>query len=133
LGNITINQPNVGFGQLRFSGNQVQIFESGNMDILAGSAATGSANLISGGSIQIVPVGNEVAVFGSTVRFQATGDITLRSMQALGTVTLVHTGTANLSALRLSDLLGNPRWDDQGTGPGPGPVTAPNATLAPQP
>jgi hypothetical protein len=110
LGNIQIDQPNIGFGQLAFSGNQVRITEAGNMNILSSSRASGPVQLISGGSIEIVPVGTQVATFGNVVNLQATNDIILRAMQALGTVTLVHGGTANLSALRISDLLGSPQW-----------------------
>jgi hypothetical protein len=117
LGNITLDQPGIGFNQVAFSGNQVRISESGNMDILSSSRASGPVQLVSGGSIQIVRVGTQIATFGNTVALQAQGDITLRAMQALGTVTLIHAGTANLSELRLSDLIGNPQWIDLGSGP----------------
>jgi hypothetical protein len=129
-GNITINQPNTGFGSLLFVGNQVQINESGGMDILTGSSAFGPAQLISGGSITIVP-GVGTVTFGNTVAMQATGDITLRQMQAVGILTISHTGTANLSALSNSTDL-NGKWvDTNDLGTGPGPRTDP--ALAPKP
>jgi len=117
LGNITLDQAGIRFNQLQFSGNQVRITEAGAMDLLSSSRASGPVQLVSGGGIVIVPVGTQIATFGSTVALQAAGDIVLRQMQALGTVSLSHTGTANLSALRLSDLLGSPQWVDLGSGP----------------
>jgi hypothetical protein len=119
-GNITIDQPNVGFGALRFVGNQVRITEGGNMDILTGSSAFGPAQLISGGSVNII-AGDGTVTFGNTVAFQATGDITLRQMQAVGTVSLSHTGTANLSLLSKSTDLNSRDPIDLGTGPYVGP------------
>ena len=116
-GNITISQPDVGFGQLRFTGNQVQIKESGAMDILAGSSAFGPAQLVSGGSINIVLADTQSVTFGSNVALQATGDITLRRTQVVGNLTLAHTGTANLSALSKSTDLNGRDPIDLGTGP----------------
>jgi len=127
-GNITIDQANTGFGTLRFIGNQVRIGEAGNMDILTGSSAFGPAQLVAGGSIQIVP-GDGTVTFGNTVAFQANGNITLRQMQAVGIVTLSHTGTANLSALSKSTDLNSRDPIDLGVGPGP----ATDPTLAPKP
>jgi hypothetical protein len=117
-GNITIDQPNVGFGSLLFRGNQVRVTEAGNMDILAGSSAVGPAQLISGGSINVVTsnFGSSVT-FGSTVAFQATGDINLRLTQVVGTLSLSHTGTANLSLLSKSADLSGRDPIDLGTGP----------------
>jgi len=115
-GNITINQPNTGFGSLCFVGNQVQINESGSMDILTGSSAFGPAQLVAGGNINIV-TGVGTVTFGSTVAMQAAGDITLKQMQAVGTLTLSHTGTANLSALSKSTDLNGRDPIDLGTGP----------------
>jgi hypothetical protein len=129
-GNIAIDKPSVGFGTLRFIGNQVIIREGGNMDILTGSSASGQAQLVSGGDITIVPGAGSVT-FGNSVAMQATGNITLRQMQAVGQLLISHTGTANLSALSNStDLSG--RWtNDNDLGTGPGPKT--DATLAPKP
>jgi hypothetical protein len=117
-GNITIDQPNVGFGSLLFRGNQVRITEAGNMDILTGSSAVGAAQLVSGGNMNIVASNNGATVtFGSTAALQATGDITLKLTQVVGTLTLSHTGTANLSALsKAADLSGRDPIDF-GTGP----------------
>lgn len=118
LGDITLLSPGLRFGQIHFSGGTVRITETGAMDVLSSSRASGAAQLESlTGGIVIIPVGSQVATFGSTVDLRANGDIILRAMQAFGTVRLNHTGTANLSALRLSDLLGNPQWFDQGPGP----------------
>ncbi len=100
-GNITIAQPNVGFGSLRFIGNQVNISESGNMDILTGSTAYGTAQLVSGGSIAVTDQGGVVS-FGNTVAMQAAGNITLTKLQAVGTIAVTATGTKDLSALSLS-------------------------------
>lgn len=116
-GNITIDQPNVGFGQLRFTGNQVRINEAGGMDILAGSSAFGPAQLVSGGSINIVASDGQTVTFGNNVALQASGDITLRQTQVVGTVTLSHTGTANLSALSKGTDLNGRDPVDLGTGP----------------
>jgi hypothetical protein len=116
-GNITINQPNTGFGSVRFIGNQVQINEAGSMDILTGSSAFGPATLVSGGSINIVP-GVGSVTFGNAVTMNATGgDITLRQMQSVGTLTLSHTGTANLSSLSKATDLNGRDPIDLGTGP----------------
>jgi hypothetical protein len=117
-GNISIAQANVGFGALRFIGNQVNISESGNMDILTGSTAFGPANLISGGSIAIVDAGaNQIVSFGNTVNMAAGGNITLRLMQAVGTVAVTAPGTKDLSALSLSTDLNNKAPVFGGTGP----------------
>ena len=107
-GNITIGQNGgVGFGLLRFVGNQVSIQESGNMDILTGSTAFGPANLVSGGSISIVDVGGGPVTFGNTINMSATGNITLRLLQAAGQMAVTATGTKDLSALSIStDLNG---------------------------
>jgi hypothetical protein len=107
-GNITIAQSGVGFGSVRFVGNQVSISEGGNMDILTGSTAFGPANLVSGGSISIVDAGsNQNVTFGNTVNMSATGNITLRLLQAVGQLAATASGTKDLSALSLStDLNG---------------------------
>jgi hypothetical protein len=110
-GNISITVPSggsVGFGTLRFAGNQVSIQESGNMDILTGSTAFGPANLVSGGSIAIVDVGGGPVTFGNTVNMAATGgSITLRLVQAVGQLAVTASGTKDLSALSLSTDLNN--------------------------
>jgi hypothetical protein len=107
-GNITIGQSsNVGFGSVRFVGNQVSIQESGNMDILTGSTAFGPANLISGGSIAISDVGGGPVTFGNIVNMSATSGATLRLMQAVGQLSVTSSGTKDLSALSIStDLNG---------------------------
>jgi hypothetical protein len=107
-GNITVAQTGVGFGALRFIGNQVNIAESGNMDILTGSTAFGPATLVSGGSISVVDSGGGQTIsFGNTVSMTATGNITLRLLQAAGQLAVTATGTKDLSALSLStDLQG---------------------------
>lgn len=116
-GSIVINQPGVGFGQLRFVGQQVSIAEAGNMDILTGSSSFGPAALTSGGNISIVNVGGLVT-FGNTVNLTATGNITLpKLVQAAGQMRVRHTGTANLSALSIAGDLGNIAPIDEGTGP----------------
>jgi hypothetical protein len=102
-GNISIAQPGVGFGSLRFIGNQVSILEGGNMDILTGSTAFGPANLVSGGSISIVDSGGgQTVTFGNTVNMSATGNITLRLLQAVGQLAVTATGTKDLSALSIT-------------------------------
>jgi hypothetical protein len=128
-GNITIAQPGVGFGSLKFIGNQVNIAESGNMDILTGSTAFGTASLISGGAISIVNSGGGVVTFGNTVAMQAAGNITLSSTQAVGTLAVTATGTKDLSALSLSADLNNRTPVYGGTGPDGSTVPA----LAPKP
>ncbi len=122
-GNITIDQPNVGFGTLRFTGNQVRINEAGGTDIVSGSSAFGPAQIVSGGSINIVAVDGQNVTFGNNVALQATGDINLRQTQVVGTLSLSHTGTANLSALSKSTDLNGKDPVDLGTGP----------TVAPKP
>jgi hypothetical protein len=122
-GNITIDQPNVGFGSLRFTGNQVRINEAGGTDIVSGSSAFGPAQIVSGGSINIVAVDGQNVTFGNNVALQATGDINLRQTQVVGTLSLSHTGTANLSALSKSTDLNGKDPVDLGTGP----------TVAPKP
>ncbi len=116
-GNITIDQPNVGFGQLRFTGNQVRINESGAMDILTGSSAFGPAQLVAGGNMNIVVADGQSVTFGSNVALQASGNLTLRQTQVVGNLTLSHTGTANLSALSKSTDLNGRDPIDLGTGP----------------
>jgi hypothetical protein len=128
-GNITIAQPNTGFGSLRFIGNQVNISETGNMDILTGSTAYGPAQLVSGGSISIVDAGGGSVSFGNTVAMQAAGNITLQKLQAVGTIAVTATGRKDLSALSLSADLNSKTPIDSGTGAGP----STDATLAPKP
>ena len=129
-GNITIGQSGgVGFGLLRFVGNQVSIQESGNMDILTGSTAFGPANLVSGGSISIVDVGGGAVTFGNTVNMSATGNITLRLVQAVGQMAVTATGTKDLSALSISTDLNSKTPIYGGTGPDGSTVPA----LAPKP
>jgi hypothetical protein len=110
-GNISITVPtggNVGFGALRFIGNQVSIQESGNMDILTGSTAFGPANLVSGGSISIVDAGGgQTVTFGNIVNMGANGNITLKLTQAVGQLTVSAPGTKDLSALSISTDLNN--------------------------
>ena len=116
-GSIVINQPGVGFGSLKFIGQQVSIAEGGNMDILTGSASFGPANLVSGGNISLVNVGGLVT-FGNTINMTATGNITLpKLLQAAGLLTVNHTGTANLGALSIAGDLGGITPVDAGTGP----------------
>jgi len=122
----------VGFGSVKFIGNQVIINEGGNTDIVTGSQAFGSAQIVSGGSISIVDQGGVVS-FGNNVSMQATGNITLKLVQAVGNLTLAHTGTADLSALSQSADLNGKFPVDLGTGPGPGTSANPNVTLAPKP
>jgi hypothetical protein len=107
-GNITIGlNGNIGFGSLKFIGNQVSISETGNMDIQTGSTAFGPANLISGGSISIVDIGGGPVTFGNTVAMSATGNVTLAKVQAVGNLSVSATGTKNLSALSVTtDLNG---------------------------
>jgi len=124
-GSILIGQSGVGFGSLRFLGQQVSISEGGNMDILTGSSSFGPANLVSGGNITIVPAGGVVS-FGSTVNMTATGNITLpKLIQAAGLLTVTHTGTANLSALSVIGDLAGIAPVSNGTGPYVKPPDAP--------
>jgi hypothetical protein len=117
-GNIAIAQPNVGFGALRFVGNQVNISEAGNMDVLTGSTAFGPANLVSGGSISIVDAGGGSTVtFGNTVNMAAVGNITLRLVQAVGQMAVTASGTKDLSALSISTDLNNKTPVFGGSGP----------------
>jgi hypothetical protein len=117
-GNITVAQTGVGFGALRFIGNQVNIAESGNMDILTGSTAFGPAVLTSGGSISIVDAGGgQTVTFGNTVGMSATGNIALRLTQAVGQLAVTATGTKDLSALSISTDLNNKVPIFSGTGP----------------
>jgi len=128
-GSIVINQPNVGFGTLKFIGQQVSIAESGNMDVQTGSASFGVASLSSnGGNISIVDVGGVVS-FGSTASLVAAGNITLSKVQAVNTVTVNAAGTKDLSALSLSADLNSKTPVDLGAGAGPSTNTA----LAPKP
>jgi hypothetical protein len=127
-GNIVINQGGVGFGTLKFIGQQVNIAEAGNMDILTGSSATGIVQLNSGGAINIVDVGGTVN-FGSTSNFLASGNITLSKLQALNTVTVNSAGTKDMSALSLAGNLNSKTPIDLGTGAGP----STNPALAPKP
>ncbi len=128
-GTININQPGVGFGTLKFIGQIVNIAEAGNTDILTGSQAFGAAFITSGGNINIDSSGGGVVSFGSTAGFQAAGNITLKSVQAVNTITVTATGTKDLSALSLSSDLNSKTPVDAGTGPGPSTVPA----LAPKP
>lgn len=128
-GSISINQPGVNFGSLRFIGTQVNIVEGSDTVILTGSQALGAAAIISGGNITIDNSSGGVVTFGSTVGLQATGTITLKNFQALNTVTVTATGNKDLSALSLSGDLNNKTPVD--LGPGSGPST--NPAFAPKP
>jgi len=130
-GNITLGQSGtVGFGALRFIGNQVSINEGGNMDILTGSSAFGSAALISGGSISIIDAGGGTNVtFGNSVSMSATGNIVLKLTQAVGQLAVSASGTKDLSALSLSTDLNSKNPIYGGTGPDGSTVPA----LAPKP
>jgi hypothetical protein len=116
-GQILINQPGVGFGTLRFIGQQVSISEAGNMDILTGSASFGPAALVSGGNISIVNSGGGSVTFGSSANLTATGNIVLpKLIQSAGLLTVKHTGTADLGALSVAGDLGGITPVDGGTG-----------------
>jgi hypothetical protein len=115
-GQITV--VNGGFALLKFYGQRVTITESGNMDIVTGSASFGPADLTSGGSIGITNVGGGLVTFGSTVNLTASGNITLpKLVQSVGLMRLSHTGTANLSLLSITQDLGGVTPVDLGTGP----------------
>jgi hypothetical protein len=118
-GAINLTNVNNGFGLVQFSGNTVNLTESGNMDIATGSNAFGAARLISvQGHIGITSVGSGVVTFGSTVYLQAATDITLpKLVTATGQLTLSHTGTANLSALSITSDLNGITPLDLGSGP----------------
>ncbi len=107
-GNITLNQAGNQFGTLKFIGNQVNVNQVGNMTLVTGSSAIGPALLESGGNIGIVSVGGGTVNFGNLVSMRANGNITLpKLIQAVGTLTLRHVGTADLSALSTTqDLSG---------------------------
>jgi hypothetical protein len=115
-GTININQPGVGFGSLKFIGNIVNIAESGNMDILTGSQSFGAAFLSSGGNINVDNSSGGVISFGSTASFQAAGNITLKSTQAVNTITVTATGTKDLGALSLSSDLNSKTPSNNGVG-----------------
>lgn len=118
-GNINIGSAGVGFGILRFIGQQVSIAEAGNMDIATGSSATGAANLVSsGGNIGIVNIGGGAVTFASTVNLTANGNITPGNLlQAAGLLRVSHTGTANLGGLSIGSNLNGITPVDAGTGP----------------
>ncbi|MBL9189294.1 MAG: S-layer family protein [Opitutaceae bacterium] len=128
-GGITINQPGVNFGTLKFIGQIVNISESSDTVIMTGSQALGAAAIISAGNISVDNSTGGSVTFGSTVGMQATGNITLRSTQALNTITVTATGTKDLSALSLSTDLNNKTPVDLGAGAGP----STNPALAPKP
>lgn len=128
-GGITINQPGVNFGSLRFIGTIVNISEASDTVLLSGSQALGAAAIISAGNISVDNSAGGVVTFGSTVGMQATGNITLKALQALNTVTVTATGTKDLSALSLSSDLNNKAPVDLGAGAGP----STNPALAPKP
>jgi hypothetical protein len=116
-GSISIGQSGVGFGVLKFIGQQVSISESGNMDIATGSTATQAANLVSGGNIAIVNVGGGNVTFASTVNMTATGNINPANLlQAGGLLRVTHTGTADLSGLSIQSNLNGIAPVDAGTG-----------------
>jgi hypothetical protein len=116
-GNINIAQSGVGFGTLKFIGQEVQIAEAGNMDIVTGSTAAGAAALLSGGSISIVNVGGGNVTFANTVNLTANGNITPGNLlQAAGTLRVSHTGTADLSQLSIGGNLNGITPVDAGTG-----------------
>jgi len=116
-GNINVAQNGVGFGTLKFIGQQVQIAESGNMDIVTGSSAAGPAALLSGGSISIVNVGGGNVTFASTVNLTAAGNITPGNLlQAGGVLRVSHTGTADLGQLTIGGNLNGITPVDAGTG-----------------
>jgi hypothetical protein len=88
------------------------------MDILTGSTAFGPANLVSGGSISIVDSGGgQTVTFGNTVNMSATGNITLRLLQAVGQLAVTATGTKDLSALSITTDLNSRTPIFGGTGP----------------
>jgi hypothetical protein len=129
-GSISINQPGVNFGSLKFIGQQVNIIEGSDTVLVVGSQALGAATIISGGNITVDNTGSSDKVtFGSTVGLQATGTITLKAFQALNTVTVTATGNKDLSALSLSTDLNNKTPVDLGAGQGP----STNPAFAPAP
>ena len=128
-GNITIGQPNVNFGNIRFIGNQVSIAEASDTTILSGSTAYGLAQIQSAGAITIDNSSGSVVSFGNNVGLSATGNITLKSLQAVGNLTVTSPSTKDLSALSLSADLNSKTPIDAGTGAGPSTVPA----LAPKP
>jgi len=108
-GAVSLANTGNGFGTVRFIGNTVNIVEAGNVDIATGSSSVGSATIQSvTGSISITNVGGSAVSFGSTVLLNAAQSITLpKLMTAAGQLTLLYTGTANLSALsQATDLSG---------------------------
>lgn len=117
-GFINLTSPGIGFGVLRFFGQQVTITEGGNMDIATNSTSFGPAVLKStSGSISIVNVGGGLVTFGNTVRFEATGSVTLpKLIQSVGLVSVSHAGTADLSALSIGGDLAGITPQDLGTG-----------------
>jgi len=105
--NITLNDVGNRFGTVRFSGNQVRITQTNDINIVTGSSALGLAEFVSGSYIAITNRGGSVT-FGSTANFTAAGSITLpKLLQAAGTLTVNAAGTKDLSALSISaDLAG---------------------------
>ncbi|MBL9202027.1 MAG: S-layer family protein, partial [Opitutaceae bacterium] len=128
-GGISINQPGVNFGSLKFIGNTVSIIEASDMVIQTGSQALGAADLRSGGNITIDNSGGGSVTFGSIAGFLASGNITLRNTQALNTITVTASGNKDLSQLSLSTDLNNKTPVDLGAGSGP----STNPAFAPKP
>ena len=94
------------------------------MDILTGSTAFGPANLISGGAISIIDAGGgQTITFGNVVNMSANGNLTLKLLQAVGQLTVVASGTKDLSALSISTDLNNktPIFGGTGTNVDPKP------------
>jgi hypothetical protein len=117
-GFINLTSPGIGFGTLKFQGQQVTITEGGNMDIATDSSSFGPANLTStSGNINFVSVGGGLVTFGNTVRLQASGNITVpKLIQAVGLLSVSHTGTADLSAVSIGGDLAGLTPQDLGTG-----------------
>lgn len=131
-GGISISQPGVNFGSVRFIGNTVSIIEASDMVILTGSQALGAADLRSSGNISIDNTGGGVVTFGGLAGFLASGNITLRNVQAGNTITVNAAGTKDVSALSLSTDLSNRFPINLGVGPGP-VQTEPANPLNPKP